>query len=139
MPLRSLVRGLPTPHFQACPTEFTITADLCAKRDELSPQAGVILLAKERDEDTGQHKGKFLLAFRLTALEARPLSILPDCGYRQRPWWLDTNAGSSAAARLWCAFTTESMAVAFASSLSPKPNVRLVSPKAPPMGLNLIR
>ena len=31
-------------------------------------------------------------------------------------------------ARLWCAFTTQSMAVAYASSRQPKPKVRLVAP-----------
>ncbi|EIW63309.1 N-terminal nucleophile aminohydrolase [Trametes versicolor FP-101664 SS1] len=55
---------------------------VCAERGETSPQAGVILLVKEYDDD-GQ---------------LRP--------------------------RLWCAFTTESMAIGYASSVSSKPSVR---------------
>ncbi|GBE81113.1 nucleophile aminohydrolase [Sparassis latifolia] len=51
----------------------------CERRGEQSPQAGVLLLVKERSDSR------------------------------------------TVAARLWCAFTTETMAVAYASSLDPKP------------------
>ncbi|KAI0358447.1 N-terminal nucleophile aminohydrolase [Trametes cingulata] len=57
---------------------------LCRERGETSPQAGVILLVKEHD-DEGQLKP-----------------------------------------RLWCAFTTESMAIGYASSLSPKPTAKIL-------------
>ncbi|KAI0823640.1 N-terminal nucleophile aminohydrolase [Trametes gibbosa] len=57
---------------------------LCLDREETSPQAGIILLVKEHDND-GQ---------------VRP--------------------------RLWCAFTTESMAIGYASSSSSKPTATIL-------------
>ncbi|KAI0675308.1 nucleophile aminohydrolase [Trametes maxima] len=55
---------------------------LYSKREEHSPQAGILLLVKERS----------------------------DVGNQLKP-------------RLWCAFTTESMAVGYASTFCPKPTV----------------
>ncbi|KAI0780053.1 nucleophile aminohydrolase [Fomes fomentarius] len=64
---------------------------LCSERGERSPQAGILLLAKERDDD-GQHTP-----------------------------------------RLWCAFTTDSMAIGFASSLSQRPFATILRrPPRPP-------
>ncbi|KAI0663510.1 N-terminal nucleophile aminohydrolase [Cubamyces menziesii] len=56
----------------------------CLQRGETSPQAGVLLLVKELDDDG-----------------------------HQKP-------------RLWCAFTTESMAIGYASSSSPKPSAMIL-------------
>ncbi|KAH9892580.1 N-terminal nucleophile aminohydrolase [Cubamyces lactineus] len=57
---------------------------VCLQRGETSPQAGVLLLVKELDDDG-----------------------------HQKP-------------RLWCAFTTESMAIGYASSSSPKPSAMIL-------------
>jgi hypothetical protein len=65
-----------------------------------STKVGLIILVKENDE-TGGFKRKWF-------------SFVPDEA--------DLTA-VVASARLWCAFTTSSMAVAYASSLDPEPQV----------------
>ncbi|KAI0645701.1 nucleophile aminohydrolase [Trametes meyenii] len=65
---------------------------LCSKRGEHPPQAGILLLVKEHDGEN----------------QLKP--------------------------RLWCAFTTESMAVGYASTFSPKPIAIILRRPAPAPG-----
>ncbi|KAI0630364.1 N-terminal nucleophile aminohydrolase [Trametes polyzona] len=84
---------------------------ICAKRGETFPQAGVILLMKEHDDE-----GLFKRMSDSTSLPGRSLTR-PD-----------------SLARLWCAFTTESMAIGYASSSSPKPSATILRRPARPSG-----
>jgi hypothetical protein len=78
--------------------------------DEWTPSAGTIVLTVEEGRDGGEARGEFF---------SRDLvKISEDTFKPTHPKFLHT-------VRLWCAFTTASMALAYASTRHPKPKVSL--------------
>ncbi|KAI0743546.1 nucleophile aminohydrolase [Daedaleopsis nitida] len=102
---------------------------LCAQRGELSPQAGVLLLVKECDD--GGHEQPHYTRKSHPKPRTSSMQFAPNfpCAPRKSPRLVFRT-------RLWCAFTTESMAIGVASSLSQKPSAAVLRrpPRAPGNG-----
>lgn len=88
---------------------------MCQARGETEPSAGILLVVQEPGED-GESIGMHHKSFLYDSMLHYQLPFTPNNLYF--------------IARLWCAFTTESMAIAYGSSMNPKVKVRY-SPIAP--------
>ncbi|KAI1794131.1 N-terminal nucleophile aminohydrolase [Ganoderma leucocontextum] len=108
-----------------------VLTGLCSERGERTPQAGVLLLVKEvqsRDDSDSNSAGtdSDMASDSEGGNESNnPAACNASCGGSGQPTMIKP--------RLWCAFTTESMAVGYTTSLCPKPSAAVLRrpPRAP--------
>ncbi|TBU49519.1 N-terminal nucleophile aminohydrolase [Dichomitus squalens] len=102
---------------------------LCSDRGEPSPQAGVLLLVKEeRSRDDSANVGHD------SDMDSDSDGNGDDSNTDKSDRGGNSHGGRPAfKPRLWCAFTTESMAIGYATTLSPKPSTVILRrpPRAP--------
>ncbi|KAM5531577.1 hypothetical protein V8D89_014746 [Ganoderma adspersum] len=100
---------------------------LCSERGERTPQAGVLLLVKEvRPREDSESSADIDMESDSEGGKESDNPAVCNAG---------GGGGESSTTfkpRLWCAFTTESMAVGYATSLCPKPSAAVL--RRPPRG-----